>query len=224
MRPHFILDLSENHERLLMLKALNRLESRWAFELEGESMAFNAKDRFFHKAKAEGYLARSAYKLDEIQKKFRLLSSGDFVLDLGAAPGAWSQVACKVVGERGRVVGLDLKPVDFKAPNAEFYEMNVFDFKPEILGARMVDCLLSDMAPNTTGIRGVDQARSAELCAQVLILADTTLKTGGHLVMKLFEGPDAEKLAKDLARKFAQSKRLKPKPYARVAFETYFIG
>ena len=114
------------------------------------AMAFNPKDRFFHKAKAEGFLARSAYKLDEIQKKFRVLAPGDQVLDLGAAPGAWSQVACKVVGEKGRVVGLDLKPVEFKAPNAIFYVMDVFAFNPEILSAKPVDCLLSDMAPNTT--------------------------------------------------------------------------
>ncbi len=187
-------------------------------------MAFNPKDRFFHKAKAEGYLARSAYKLDEVQKKFRLLSPGDFVLDLGAAPGAWSQVACKVVGANGRVVGLDLKPIEFKAPNAEFYEMDVFKFDEKILHARLVDCLLSDMAPNTTGIRSVDQARSAELCQQVLCMTEPYLRRGGHLVMKLFEGPDAEKLSKELARKFAQSKRLKPEAVRKGSYETYFIG
>src|ERR1700692_1738293 len=114
-------------------------------------MTYTPKDRFFHKAKAEGYLARSAYKLEEIQKKFRVLRPGDFVLDLGASPGSWSQVACKVVGEKGRVVGLDLKPVEFKAPNAKFYEMDVFNFDPAILEGRNVNCLLSDMAPNTTG-------------------------------------------------------------------------
>src|ERR1700690_1357016 len=84
------------------------------------AMAYVPKDRFFHKAKAEGFLARSAYKLDEIQKKFRVLRAGDFVLDLGASPGSWSQVACKIVGAQGKVVGLDLKPVEFKAPNATF--------------------------------------------------------------------------------------------------------
>jgi 23S rRNA (uridine2552-2'-O)-methyltransferase len=84
-------------------------------------MTFDRKDRFFHKAKAEGFLARSAYKLDELQKKFNLMRSGDLVLDLGAAPGAWSQIAVKVVGPQGRVVGLDLKAIDgFKAPNARF--------------------------------------------------------------------------------------------------------
>jgi 23S rRNA (uridine2552-2'-O)-methyltransferase len=187
-------------------------------------MTFNPKDRFFHKAKAEGFLARSAYKLDEIQKKFRILAPGDQVLDLGAAPGAWSQVACKAVGEKGRVVGLDLKPVEFKAPNASFYVMDVFAFNPEILSAKPVDCLLSDMAPNTTGIRSVDQARSAELCHAVLLLADAHLRSNGHLVMKLFEGPDAEKLSKDLSRRFQQSKRFKPEAVRKGSFETYFVG
>lgn len=187
-------------------------------------MTYTPKDRFFHKAKAEGFLARSAYKLDEIQKKFRIMRPGDFVLDLGAAPGAWSQVAIKVVGPQGRVVGLDLKVIDLKAPNAEFHQMDVFAFDPQILGGRQVHCLLSDMAPNTTGIRNVDQARSAELCAQVLKLSETYLNTGGHLVMKLFEGPDAEKIAKELSRHYTQSKRLKPEAVRKGSFETYFIG
>lgn len=187
-------------------------------------MVYTPKDRFFHKAKAEGFLARSAYKLDEIQKKFKLIRVGDLVLDLGAAPGAWSQVAGKVVGTRGHVVGLDLKVIELKLTNATFYQMDVFDFNAEILKGRRVNCLLSDMAANTTGIRNVDQARSSELCAEVLKLAETHLGSKGHLVMKLFEGPDSEKLAKELARFFAQSKRLKPEAVRKGSFETYFIG
>jgi 23S rRNA (uridine2552-2'-O)-methyltransferase len=187
-------------------------------------MVYTPKDRFFHKAKAEGYLARSAYKLEEIQKKFRVMRQGDFILDLGASPGSWSQYACKVVGEKGRVVGLDLKPVEFKAPNAAFYQMDVFNFEEAILEGRNVQCLLSDMAPNTTGIRGVDQARSAELCSEILKLSRKYLSPNGHLVMKLFEGPDAEKIAKELARDFQQSKRLKPEAVRKGSFETYFIG
>lgn len=187
-------------------------------------MAYNPKDRFFHKAKAEGFLARSAYKLDEIQKKYRIIRSGDFVLDLGAAPGAWSQVAIKVVGPKGRVVGLDLKPIELKAPNAAFYQMDVFAFDPAVLEGRNVHCLLSDMAANTTGIRNVDQARSAELCTEVLKLSEKYLSPKGHLVMKLFEGPDSEKLAKELSRRFETSKRLKPEAVRKGSFETYFIG
>jgi len=187
-------------------------------------MTYVPKDRFFHKAKAEGFLARSAYKLDEIQKKYQVLRAGDFVLDLGAAPGSWSQVVAKIIGPQGHVVGLDLKPVDFKADNATFYQMDVFNFDEAILRGRNVQCLLSDMAPNTTGIRNVDQARSAELCRKILELSQKYLVNKGNLVMKLFEGPESEKLAKDLDRQFEQSKRLKPEAVRKGSFETYFIG
>lgn len=187
-------------------------------------MTFDRKDRFFHKAKAEGFLARSAYKLDELQKKFKLIRAGDLVLDLGAAPGAWSQIAVKVVGPNGRVVGLDLKAIDFKAPNARFYVMDAFQFDPTILEDRQAACLLSDMAPNTTGIRNTDQARSYDLCDQVLNIAEKFLVSRGHCVLKMFEGPDAEKIAKRMNTMFSQVKRFKPEAVRKGSFETYFVG
>lgn len=187
-------------------------------------MAFNPKDRFFHKAKADGYLARSAYKLEELQKKYRLIKPGDFVLDLGAAPGSWSQVASKIVGHSGRVVGLDLKPIELKAPNTKFYQMNAFDFDPAILEGRSVQVVLSDMAHNTTGIRDVDQARSFDLCQQVLDLADRFLVDGGHMVMKVFEGGDSELLMKQMQKKYQTTKRLKPEAVRKGSYETYFVG
>lgn len=187
-------------------------------------MAFNPKDRFFHKAKAEGFVARSAYKLDELQKKFKLLRKGDFVFDMGAAPGAWSQIASQAIGPQGKIVGLDLKEITLKLPNAKFYVMNAFEFDPEILEGRTINCLLSDMAPNTTGIRITDQARSYELCEKVVEVSDKYLGIGGHLVMKIFEGPDVEKLIKELSRKFTQTKRLKPEAVRKGSFETYFLG
>jgi 23S rRNA (uridine2552-2'-O)-methyltransferase len=187
-------------------------------------MTYNPKDRFFHKAKAEGYVARSAYKLDELQKKFKLIRPGDFVLDMGAAPGAWSQIASEVLGPKGRVVGLDLKEINLKLDNAKFYVMNAFDFDPAILEGRVINCLLSDMAPNTTGIRNTDQARSFELCQQVINIAEKHLNKGGNLVMKIFEGPDVNKLIKTLERSFQQTKRLKPEAVRKGSFETYFLG
>ncbi|MGE0527016.1 MAG: SAM-dependent methyltransferase [Bdellovibrionales bacterium] len=187
-------------------------------------MTFERKDRFFHKAKAEGFLARSAYKLDELQKKYKLIRQGSFVLDLGAAPGAWSQVASKAVGPQGRIVGLDLKDITLKLPNAKFYRMDAFQFEPEVLEGRGVDCMLSDMAPNTTGVRNVDQSRSFELCDQVLNLAESHLRTGGHLVLKLFEGPDAETISRRMQALFNQVKRFKPEAVRKGSFETYFVG
>jgi 23S rRNA (uridine2552-2'-O)-methyltransferase len=187
-------------------------------------LAFNPKDRFFHKAKAEGFVARSAYKLDELQKKFKLMRKGDFVLDMGAAPGAWSQIASQAIGPQGKIVGLDLKEIALKLPNAKFYVMNAFEFDPNILEGRTINCLLSDMAPNTTGIRLTDQARSYELCEKVVEVSDQYLGAGGNLVMKIFEGPDVDKLIKALERKFQQTKRLKPEAVRKGSFETYFLG
>ena len=136
----------------------------------------------------------------------------------------WSQIAVKVVGPQGRVVGLDLKAIDFKAPNARFYVMDAFQFDPIILENRQVACLLSDMAPNTTGIRNTDQARSYDLCDQVLNIAGQYLAPRGHLVLKMFEGPDAEKIAKRLNSMFSQVKRVKPEAVRKGSFETYFVG
>lgn len=187
-------------------------------------MAFDRKDRFFHMAKADGYLARSAYKLDELQKKFKLMRAGDLILDLGAAPGAWSQIAMKCVGPKGAVVGLDLKAIELKSTNARFYIMDAFQFDPAILEGRQVNCLLSDMAPNTTGIRNTDQARSYDLCEQVLNLSEKHLNPKGHCVLKMFEGPDADKIAKRMNQMFSTMKRFKPEAVRKGSFETYFVG
>jgi len=188
-------------------------------------MVFNPKDRFFHKAKADGFLARSAYKLEELQQKYKIIRSGDLILDLGAAPGSWSQVAMKIIGPSGRVVGLDLKPIELSAPNAKFYVMNAFDFDPIILeGRTQIDVLLSDMAHNTTGIRSVDQARSFELCQQILKISDEFLKPKGNVVMKVFEGPDAEKISKEISKKFEVHNRFKPEAVRKGSYETYFVG
>lgn len=187
-------------------------------------MAFNRKDRFFHKAKEDGYKARSIYKLEEIQKKYKVIAKGNFVVDLGASPGSWSQLAIQLVGKNGRVVGLDLKPIDIKAPNAQFYQMDIFQLDPHIFENQPVDVMISDMAPNTTGVRSVDQARSEELCIEVLKVSDQFLKTGGHLIMKLFEGGDAEEVAKEVKSRFKVFKRFKPEAVRKGSFETYLIG
>ena len=153
-----------------------------------------------------------------------MIPKGSFVVDLGASPGSWSQLALKLVGTEGRVVGLDLKPIDLKAPNARFYQMDVFNLDPAIFENRPVDVLISDMAPNTTGVRSVDQARSEELCREVLKVSDQYLKNGGNLVMKLFEGGEAELVAAELKARFHSFKRFKPEAVRKGSFETYLIG
>ena len=187
-------------------------------------MGYNPKDHYFHKAKQEGYVARSAYKLDEIQQKHKLIKPGHRVLDLGCSPGSWSQVALKIVGPRGFVLGIDLKPVTIpSAPNAEFIVGDILNMNPQIFGEPF-DVIISDMAPSTTGIKMRDQALSEELCRMGLTISEKYLKRGGHLVMKLFDGPDGEKLAKEMKPKFQRFLRLKPQAVRKGSYESYIVG
>lgn len=186
-------------------------------------MGYNPKDHFFHKAKQEGFVARSAYKLEEIQKKYKVLKPGQRVLDLGCSPGSWSQVASKLIGPRGQLVGIDLKPVSVQLQNADFRMVDVLTLESKDFDG-LFDCILSDMAPNTSGIRVRDQALSEELCRMALNLSEKLLKPQGHLVMKIFEGPDAQKLVNDVKTKFKKVDRLKPQAVRKGSFEIYIVA
>lgn len=187
-------------------------------------MTYQPKDRFFHKAKQDGFVARSAYKLQDLQKRFRILNSGDRVLDLGCSPGSWSQVALKLIGPKGTLFGIDLKPVTIQKPaNATFLVGDILKTDAAVFGEPF-DCIISDMAPNTTGIRMRDQAQSEELCRMVLQITQTHLKPGGHMVMKLFEGPDAQALVNDTKKLFQKVERFKPEAVRKGSFETYVLG
>lgn len=187
-------------------------------------MAFNPQDHYFKKAKKEGFLARSAYKLDEIQKKYRILKPNQKVLDLGCAPGAWSQVVLKILGTKGALRGIDLKAVTLKAPNAVFVEGDIFKQPPESFIEAPYDVILSDMAPNTTGIMIRDQTLSAELCQKVVDLCDLFLRPGGHMVLKLFQGPDAKQIENEVKRRFEKMQLLKPQSTRKESKEIFVIG
>ncbi|MBX3375493.1 MAG: RlmE family RNA methyltransferase [Phycisphaeraceae bacterium] len=183
-------------------------------------------DEFFKKAKAEGYLARSAYKLKEIQERRRLFGPGSRVLDLGCAPGAWVQVALEAVGPRGVVVGIDLKEVrENFGPNAFILQGDVYATPAATLlgqSGMKFDAVLSDMAPDTTG-HG-DHFLSVRLCRRVLELLPSLLKPGGNLAMKVFEGEEYPALLKETSRMFASAKGFKPKASRDVSREMYIIG
>jgi 23S rRNA (uridine2552-2'-O)-methyltransferase len=190
-------------------------------------MAYNKKDHFHRKAKEEGFLARSAYKLQEIQKKFRLLGSGTKVLDLGCAPGAWVQVALPLVGEKGRVVGVDLEKIEaatLSDARFRFIHGDAFKLQPGDLPEAPFDVVLSDMAPKTSGVKVRDQARSAELCLHALAVARQTLRNGGALVVKLFEGEDAERVRKEIGADFAQLKLFRPDSTRAASSEIYLVA
>ena len=149
------------------------------------------KDHYFHKAKRNGYVARSAYKLEEIDKKHRIIRKGNLVLDLGCSPGSWLQYASRKVGEEGEVLGVDLQPVNHSLPahvkvlQADIFELSAKDLE---MSGGMVDVILSDMAPKTTGIRATDAQRSYALNQQVLQLAEELLRPQGMLLVKAFQG------------------------------------
>lgn len=187
-------------------------------------MAYNPKDRFFHKAKEDGFAARSAYKLQEIQKKYHLLKPGHRVMDLGASPGSWSQVASQIVGEKGFVIGIDLTPITMKLPNVQFITGDAFSVTPEDYGNDPFDVILSDMAPKTTGIRITDLARSEELCYLVLDFVEKHLKKGGHMVMKNFDSPDTKGLTNKMQTLFVKVHKTKPEAVRKGSFETFLVG
>lgn len=183
-------------------------------------------DAYFKKAKAEGYVARSAYKLIEIQDRFRLFGAGARVLDLGCAPGSWLQVAARIVGDRGRVVGIDLQSVEVDLPGHVTAQVgDAFTVNPDellALGGGPFDAVISDMAPNTTGAG--DHFRSVRLCRRVLEVLPRLLRPGGNLAMKVFEGEQYPALVREAGRMFREARGFKPKACRDVSFETYIVG
>jgi 23S rRNA (uridine2552-2'-O)-methyltransferase len=183
-------------------------------------------DPFFRKARAEGFAARSVYKLDEIDRKVGLIRAGDRVLDLGCCPGSWLQYAVKAVGPHGAVVGIDRNPLPRAIAGARTIVGDIFTATDaELLGTlRAFDVVLSDMAPDTTGIRSVDQARSASLFSEALARATRLLAPGGAFVGKFFQGPDVEDIRKHLAQRFSDVRFVKPDSSRARSFEIFLVG
>lgn len=195
-------------------------------------------DTFFKQAKAEGYVARSAYKLQQIQASRPIIRKGDWVLDLGCAPGAWLQVAAQIVGPTGIVVGIDLQhvPQRFPAtPPVVPVQGDIYLTPAETLvsaaraaagplaGTRdRFDAVVSDMAPNTTG-HG-DHERSIALCQRAVDLLPDLLRHGGNCTMKVFEGGDYPRFLKDIARIFENAKGFKPEASRAVSREIYIVA
>ncbi len=175
-------------------------------------------------AKKDGYLARSAYKLEEIQQKYRIIKPTDKILDLGCAPGAWSQVILKNIGPKGFLRGVDLKAVTLAAPNAEFVAEDIYKLTLEDFKEAPYDVVVSDMAPNTTGIQFRDQTLSEELCLRVIDLCDQLLKPNGNMAMKLFQGGGSKEIEMGIRKRFAKMQMLKPKSTRKESKEIFVIG
>jgi 23S rRNA (uridine2552-2'-O)-methyltransferase len=187
---------------------------------------YQKPDSFTKAAKAKGYPARSVFKLEEIDRRTRLLRAGQRVLDLGAAPGSWSKYAAERVGSSGRVLAIDLSEiVAGMPPQVERLRGDVFALSAEDLGrAGPYDVVLSDMAPATTGTRFADQARSFDLFLRATDVAEAALKPGGAFVGKLFMGEEFVRARDRLKQLFAEVRVLRPEATRAQSFEVFLVG
>jgi 23S rRNA (uridine2552-2'-O)-methyltransferase len=183
-------------------------------------------DRFHQKAKKQGFLARAVFKLEELDEQFKLFKPGQRVLDLGCAPGSWLQYARSKVGDTGILVGLDRGPIkDASGARIVVGDVMAIDVKELLAGGLTnFDVVLSDMAPDTSGIRHLDQGRSEALFERALEIATLTLAPGGNFVGKLFQGPDFKKLIEAVRAQFTTAKSAKPASSRQISIEQYVVG
>lgn len=187
-----------------------------------------ARDPFVKRAQSEGWRSRAAFKLMDIDDKERLLRRGAVVLDLGAAPGGWSQVAIQRVGESGRVIALDILPMEPLAGveqiQGDFTTEETMSTLDALLGEAKADLVLSDLAPNISGNWSVDQPRAMNLAELAVDTAKRTLRPGGSLVVKLFQGEGFEALIKDLRARFVTVRIRKPPASRAESREMYLVA
>ncbi len=185
------------------------------------------EDHYSRRAKKEQFPARSVFKLQEIQGKHHLIKKGDKVLDLGCAPGSWLLYAANLTGNKGQVVGIDLKPVDEKVPpHVRIYNGDILTLDDrffESLG-KDFNVVVSDMSPATTGNKHVDSARSYKLCQAALSIAQTLLIPGGSFVCKIFQGEDFKEFSDSVRSVFKSHKIFKPQASRKASKEIYIIG
>ena len=186
------------------------------------------EDLYVQRAVKEGYRSRACYKLKEINDRDRVIKPGMTVLDLGAAPGGWSQVAVEMVGAGGRVIASDILPMDSLADVefilGDFTDEAVFEALLALLGEGRVDGVLSDMAPNMSGVSAVDQPRSMYLVELALDLAIQTLKDGGTLVSKVFQGEGFEAVMGTARQHFNRVLTRKPEASRPRSREVYLVA
>lgn len=191
-------------------------------------MQEHVNDPYVRKAQAEGMRSRAAYKLEQLAERDKLLKPGMTVVDLGAAPGGWSQVAGRVAGERGRVVAVDLLDMPPVAGvtfiRGDFGNDAVLAEVQQAIGDGGVDLVLSDMAPNISGVASVDQARSVGLAELALDFAVNHLKPQGNFLVKVFQGSGFEALVADIRRKFVQVMIRKPEASRSRSSEVYVVA
>ncbi len=191
-------------------------------------MQRHLNDEYVQRARREGYRSRAAYKLLEIQEKDRIIRPGQVVVDLGAAPGGWSQIAAKLAGKQGEVFALDILEMD-PVPGVtflqgDFREEAVLGRLMDFLEGRAVDLVISDMAPNVSGVAAVDQPRAMYLCELALDFARQVLRPGGAFVTKVFQGEGFDDYVRDLRASFTKVVTRKPKASRPRSREVYLVA
>ena len=185
-------------------------------------------DEYVKRARDEGWRSRAVYKLIEIDDKDRLLKRGTKVVDLGAAPGGWSQVAAKKVGPQGRVIALDILPMDemdgVEFLQGDFQEQEVFENLINLINDDAIDLVISDMAPSISGIDSIDQPRAMYLTELARDLADSVLAPGGDLLMKVFQGAGFDEFVRDIRRLYTKVVIRKPKASRPRSREVYLLA
>ena len=200
--------------------ARSKSSNRWLDE--------HVNDPFVKQAQVDGYRSRASYKLLGINEKDKLIRSGMRVLDLGAAPGGWSQVASKLVGDKGQVIASDILPMDSMAGvsfiQGDFTEDSVFDAIMQEIDGKPIDVVISDMAPNISGIASADQAASIYLVELALDMACQVLKPKGSFIAKVFQGEGYEAYVKTLKQQFKQVVIRKPDASRSRSREVFVVG
>ncbi len=184
-------------------------------------------DHYARQAKKDKWLARSVFKLEEINRRHKILKKGMKVLDLGCYPGSWSQYCIRSVGDGGLVFGIDLKkPERLSSANFRFIHADVFSLEIEKLTMETgaVDIVISDMAPSTTGIKTTDESRSLALAQRALEIARAALRKKGNFLCKVFEGEELKTFTSELSHNFRTIKLLRPKAIRKRSREVYVLG
>ena len=188
----------------------------------------HVNDHYVHMAQKDGYRARAAYKLLEINEKDKLIKRGTVLADLGSAPGSWSQVAAKLVGDSGKVFALDILPMDeiegVSFIQGDFREDDVLARFESLLAGRPLDLVICDMAPNMSGNAVTDQARSYYLCELALDFAANHLKTGGNFLVKVFQGTGFQEYTAAMRAVFGTVQTRKPEASRNRSSEIYLLG
>lgn len=178
------------------------------------------RDHYRKLAKERGYVSRAAFKLIELDRKYGIFRPGQRVLDLGASPGGWTQVASEAVKDNGEVIAVDIRPIKVNLSNVNFVKINLKEEKPRVSG---VDVVLSDLSPQVSGIWEYDQEMQWNLAEKALTIAEECLNEGGTFVCKVFDGEGVRRIIERARKSFAFVKLTKPKASRKESSELYLI-